>query len=56
MADSGAIKLADAVLSNILSRISLDGHQRRLDLNVYWMAPEVVEKNPGGYEASADKR
>ena len=54
MADSGAIKLADAGLSNILSRINREGHQRRRDDNVYWMAPEVVEKNPKDYETSAD--
>ena len=54
MADSGAIKLADAGLSSILSRVNHDGKQRRRDLNVYWMAPEVVEENPGDYETSAD--
>ena len=52
MADSGAIKLADAGISGILSRVSHEGKQH--DLNVYWLAPEVVEENPGDYEMSAD--
>ena len=52
--DADRIKLTDAGLSSVLAVVFKEGKKKRKESYIYWMAPEIIDENPGDYETSAD--